>query len=132
MIQIIIIINVLLLLVSLVDEWPKPGLYIFKTACLMLLIPGLFFVLFFTLVGLDEQALNVELHPWSEYVSGRFLMALGVTIILLIRLRLPTLGTGVSRKIWSNIHISTDSDSLSATNEVHLGILAIKMLIYCL
>lgn len=169
MIQIIIIISVIILLVSLIVKWPKLGFYIFKTACLMLLVSGLFFALFFTLMGC-EQALNVALHPW-EYVSGRFIIALGWTVILLCISQIPfkmsrcdkmkilkiegliygallMAGTSV---LWlnisdrrypenqiidkieafynhhgrypgnlSDINISTENDSLFATDDVHL------------
>lgn len=60
MIQILIIISVIILLVGLMVKWPKPGLYLFKIVCLMLLLSGLIFALFFTLMGLGKQALNID------------------------------------------------------------------------
>lgn len=91
MIQIIIIISVIILLVGLMVKWPRPGLYIFKTVCLMLLLIGLFFALFFTLMGLGEQLLNMNLHPWREYVGPRFIGALIVTAVIFIISQIPLL-----------------------------------------
>lgn len=91
MIQIIIIISVIILLVGLMVKWPRPGLYIFKTACLMLLLIGLLFALFFTLMGLGEQRLNINLHPWREYVGPRFIGALVVTVIIFAISQIPLL-----------------------------------------
>ncbi len=91
MIQIIIIICVIILLVGFMVKWPRPGLYIFKTVCLMLLLSGLFFALFFSLMGLGEQRLNINLHPWREYVSYRFIGALVVTVITFIISQIPLL-----------------------------------------
>lgn len=91
MIQILIIISVIILLVGLMVKWPRPGLYIFKTVCLMLLLIGLFFALFFTLMGLGKQALNIDLHPWREYVGPRFIGALIVTTVIFIISQIPLL-----------------------------------------
>ncbi len=91
MIQIIIIICVIILLVGLMVKWPKPGLYLFKIVCLMLLLSGLFFALFFTLMGLGEQRLNINLHPWREYVSYRFIGALVVTVTIFAISQIPLL-----------------------------------------
>ena len=73
MIQILIIISVIILLVGLMVKWPRPGLYIFKTVCLMLLLIGLFFALFFTLMELGKQALNIDLHPWRIDCNNGYL-----------------------------------------------------------
>lgn len=91
MIQILIIISVIILLVGLMVKWPKPGLYLFKTVCLMLLLSGLIFALFFTLMGLGEQRLNMNLHPWREYVGPRFIGALIVTAVIFIISQIPLL-----------------------------------------
>lgn len=91
MFQIIIIISVIILLVGFIVKWPKPGLYVFKTTCLMLLLSGLFFALFFTLMGFGEQALNIDLHPWREYVSSRFIGALVVTAVIFVISQIPLL-----------------------------------------
>lgn len=91
MIQIIIIISVIILLVGLMVKWPKPGLYLFKTVCLMLLLSGLFFALFFTLMGFGMQSLNIDLHPWRESVSPRFIVALVVTTVIFVISQIPLL-----------------------------------------
>ena len=49
----------------------------------------IFFALFFTLMGLSVNALNIDLHPWREYVIWRFLFAATVTVVLFAVSQIP-------------------------------------------
>lgn len=91
MIQYILILCVAITLIGFMIKWPKSGLYFYKTAVFMLFLPGLFFALFFTLMGFGKQALNIDLHPWREYVMWRFLFAAGITIVMFAISQIPIL-----------------------------------------
>lgn len=91
MIQYILILCAAIALIGFMIKWPKPGLYLYKTAVFMLFLPGLFFALFFTLMGFGKQALNIDLYPWREYVMWRFLFAAGITIVMFAISQIPIL-----------------------------------------
>lgn len=89
MIPIILILCTAIALVGLMVKWPKPGVYLYKAAVFVLFLPALFFALFFTLMGLSVNALNIDLHPWREYVIWRFLFAATVTVVLFAVSQIP-------------------------------------------
>lgn len=89
MIPIILILCAIVALVGLMVKWPKPGVHLFKVAVFMLFLSALFFALFFTLMGLNVNALNIDLHPWREYVMWRFLFAATVTVVLFAVSQIP-------------------------------------------
>lgn len=70
MLQIIAIISFISLHVSLMAKWPRPGLYLLKTANLMLLLFRLFFALFLTIMGLCEQRLHTYISSHGENMQA--------------------------------------------------------------
>lgn len=89
MIPIILILCVVIALIVLMVKWPKPGVYLYKVAVFVLFLPALFFALFFTLMGLSVNALNIDLHPWREYVMYRFMFAATVTVVSFVVSQIP-------------------------------------------
>ncbi len=89
MIPIILILCAIIALIVLMAKWPKPGVYLYKVAIFVLFLPALFFALFFTLMGLSVNALNIDLHPWREYVMYRFMFAAIVTVVLFAVSQIP-------------------------------------------
>lgn len=67
----------------------KIGLWLFKGSCLLLFIGGLFIALFFSLRGISVEDMNIDLHPWSNYIIWRSLMAVVVAIIACAISQLP-------------------------------------------
>lgn len=91
MIQAILILCAVIALVGVMVKCHKPVLYLYKAAVFMLFLPGLFFALFFTLMGYGKQALNIDLYPWREYVMWRLFFAAGITVILFVVSQIPLL-----------------------------------------
>lgn len=89
MTPIILILCAVIAFVGLMVKWPKPGVYLYKVAVFVLFLLVLFFALFFILMGLNEKTLNIDLHPWREYVMWRFLFAAAVTVVLFAVSQMP-------------------------------------------
>jgi len=67
----------------------KIGLWLFKGGCLLLFIGGLFIALFFSLRGMDVECMNIDLHPWKNYIIWRSFGSIVVTIIVYAISQLP-------------------------------------------
>ncbi len=92
MIQFVLILCVvLLILVAILIKRPKPGMYLYKAVCLALLLPALSIGLFLSLRPLNVDSLNFSLHPWREYVMGRFLLATVFAAVIFAVSQIPFL-----------------------------------------
>jgi len=71
---------------------PKYGLWLYKGAILGIMIIFLFVALFFWLGGTaDVSALNINLHPWKNYLLYRVFAAIACVMFFLAISQLPLL-----------------------------------------
>ena len=77
---------------GLMVKCPKYGLWLYKGAIFGIMIIFLFVVLFFWLGGNgDETALNINLHPWRNYLRYRVAAAVACVTLFLAASQLPLL-----------------------------------------
>ena len=77
---------------GLMVKCPKYGLWLYKGAIFGIMIIFLFVVLFFWLGGNgDETALNINLHPWRNYLRYRVAAAVSCVTLFLAASQLPLL-----------------------------------------
>ena len=77
---------------GLIVKCPKYGLWLYKGAIFGIMIIFLFVVLFFWLGGNgDETALNINLHPWRNYLRYRVAAAVACVTLFLAASQLPLL-----------------------------------------
>ena len=77
---------------GLMVKCPKYGLWLYKGAIFGIMIIFLFVVLFFWLGGNgDETALNINLHPWRNYLLYRVAAAVACVTLFLAASQLPLL-----------------------------------------
>ena len=77
---------------GLMVKCPKYGLWLYKGAIFGIMIIFLFVVLFFWLGGNgDETALNINLHPWRNYLRYRVAAAVACVTLFLEASQLPLL-----------------------------------------
>ena len=77
---------------GLMVKCPKYGLWLYKGAIFGIMIIFLFVVLFFWLGGNgDETALNINRHPWRNYLRYRVAAAVACVTLFLAASQLPLL-----------------------------------------
>ena len=77
---------------GLMVKCPKYGLWLYKGAILGIMIIFLFVALFFWLGGTaDVSALNINLHPWKNYLLYRVFAAIACVMFFLAISQLPLL-----------------------------------------
>lgn len=91
---------------GLMVKCPKYGLWLYKGAIFGIMIIFLFVALFFWLGGNgDVTALNINLHPWRNYLLYRVFAAIACVTFFLAVSQLPLLFTKcyVKKKKWQII-----------------------------
>ncbi|WP_287132861.1 hypothetical protein [Bacteroides sp.] len=77
---------------GLMTKCPKYGLWLYKGAIFGIMIIFLFVALFFWLGGnADASALNINLHPWKNYLLYRVFAAVACVMVFLAISQLPLL-----------------------------------------
>lgn len=77
---------------GLMVKCPKYGLWLYKGAIFGIMIIFLFVALFFWLGGnADATALNINLHPWKNYLLYRVFAAVACVMVFLAISQLPLL-----------------------------------------
>lgn len=85
----ILILTIWLIGIGLSLRGRKVGLWLFKGGCLLLFIGGSFIALFFSLMGITVECMNIDLHPWRNYIIWRSLGSIVVAIIVYAISQLP-------------------------------------------
>lgn len=80
---------ILLIYIVLSIKWPRVGFWLFKAFCMLLLIIGLYLALLFYMNTVDARSLNINLHPWKNYIIWRGLDGLIVAITVYVISQLP-------------------------------------------
>jgi len=88
----IILVVAIILSFGLMVKSPKYGLWLYKGATFGIMLIFLFVALFFWLGGnADVSALNINLHPWKNYLLYRVTAAVACVTVFLAISQLPLL-----------------------------------------
>lgn len=93
MVTLIMLILVVAVILSfgLMVKCPKYGLWLYKGAFFGIMLIFLFVALFFWLGSNDVSALNINLHPWRNYLLYRVAAAVACVTVFLAVSQLPLL-----------------------------------------
>lgn len=81
----LILVVAVILSFGLMVKCPKYGLWLYKGAFFGIMLIFLFVALFFWLGSNDVSALNINLHPWRNYLLYRVAAAVAcVTVFLAV------------------------------------------------
>lgn len=86
-----ILIIIIFLSFGIMVKSPKYGLYLYKGAILIIMVIVLFVALIFSLGPNDISALNINLHPWKNYLRYRVIAAVVCDIVIFATSQFPLL-----------------------------------------
>lgn len=107
MVTLIILILAFAIILSfgLMVKSPKYGLWLYKGAILGIMIIALFIALFFYLGGTDVSILNINLHPWKNFLRYRVFAGVACVTVIFAISQLPLFFAKcyVKKKKWQII-----------------------------
>ena len=94
-----ILIIIIFLSFGIMVKSPKYGLYLYKGAILIIMVIVLFVALFFSLGPNDISSLNINLHPWKNYLRYRVIAAVVCDIVIFAISQFPLLFVKYHKKM---------------------------------